>query len=979
MARNSEVEAAASLSVLSLNINHLADLAGLPGLLRELGPDFVFVQEVGVAGNSLSAAASSLGYKVHFSTCENSRHTIAVLSRRQLEVSDVVAGFVQQVKFDNLVFLHFHCHSGSSDVVARNNLFLQCRPIISSLPVPPFLVGDFNCIIDRFDVEIYEYRKFSQTLAEIVQNFSYFDSFRYLYPAVVQYSWFKRNFSASRLDRLYLPAVFANSCFISRYIPTVSDHSAYYVVMNSSALGIRLEKLPRASQFYWKLNSAILSDVAFLPAFEQFWRPLEAEVRVGEEAAWWEERAKPEIQRFCMAFSKTIADRAAQTRRFIVRALDLALSAGDWTTVEGCRDKLKQLDLQKAVGLAVRTHLPLVEGEVPSIFHLAAEGRHGRSPGLEAVRDSHGNILREAAAVQSEIFSYFGALFNGRHQTSAECPEPFDSGISFHPDVNAMDQFLEGLPSLEAAQREALDRPFELGELEEAVSGAAAGKSPGLDGLSYEFYKKTFSLVGKRLLVALNRMLEEGELRPSLRRGVVRLLPKVKAVPTAAQLRPITLLGVDYKLLTKMFVARMVPVLPDVLASSQLCSVRGRSIFDGAAAILSTAEYLFQRQRPGFLVNLDLFHAYDRVDLSWVDRVLEAMGFGPLLRQWISVLHRGASACFMLHGLTPDLQILFSLRQGDPLAMILFVIQIEPLLVALERLLAGVWVGAVREAALGYVDDVVVLGEEEGDLQILDVVVRDFESVSGAILNRNRKSVLLGLGSWAERAEWPLTWINIASEVKIYGVIVTAAYNRTVSLSWGRVIDGLEAVLHMWTARFLPTLASRTQALEVFAFSKLWYLAQILPMPAVQLKRIKKAAGAFLWKGRLERLAWDELHGPLYEGGLALSCVASRAQALLAKQACHRLAAGGRPFAHLAYWIGLRLKGHLASLGRGPHSEVIPAFMSDLSRLLLEVFELECVEVANLGAVAAKSVYAELLSTPTPPKVEAKWPAFCWP
>ena len=36
-------------------------------------------------------------------------------------------------------------------------------------------------------------------------------------------------------------------------------------------------------------------------------------------------------------------------------------------------------------------------------------------------------------------------------------------------------------------------------------------------------------------------------------------------------------------------------------------------------------------------------------------------------------------------------------------------------------------------------------------------------------------------------------------------------------------------------------------------------------------------------------------------------------------------------------------------------------------------------EVANLGAVAAKSVYAELLSTPPPPKVEAKWPAFCWP
>ncbi len=89
------------------------------------------------------------------------------------------------------------------------------------------------------------------------------------------------------------------------------------------------------------------------------------------------------------------------------------------------------------------------------------------------------------------------------------------------------DRFLPGLPRLPRAQREALKAPFTYSELVAAVQDAASGRSPGLDGLPYEFYKSTLHLVGLPLLEALNAMLEAGELGPSLRRGVIRLLPKV--------------------------------------------------------------------------------------------------------------------------------------------------------------------------------------------------------------------------------------------------------------------------------------------------------------------------------------------------------------------------------------------------------------------------------------------------------------------
>ncbi len=265
------------------------------------------------------------------------------------------------------------------------------------------------------------------------------------------------------------------------------------------------------------------------------------------------------------------------------------MEARDWPQVAACKAQLHACEVALASGIAVRTRIPLADDELPDIFHMAAEGRHGPSPGLRSVKTATGTILSSPASVEAEITDYVSALFQGRHAASPN--GPVDSGHTFQPDEAFFPAFLDGLPSLSVEDREALERPLTLGELQEAVEGAAPHKSPGLDGLSYELYKATFQEVGPPLLDAFNAMLDEGILTASLRQGVVRLLPKVAGVPMASQLRPITLLGTDYKLLTKILVARLIPVLPSVLRSTQLCSVRGRSIFDGPASILSKVTF----------------------------------------------------------------------------------------------------------------------------------------------------------------------------------------------------------------------------------------------------------------------------------------------------------------------------------------------------------------------------------------------------
>ncbi len=63
--------------------------------------------------------------------------------------------------------------------------------------------------------------------------------------------------------------------------------------------------------------------------------------------------------------------------------------------------------------------------------------------------------------------------------------------------------------------RDLVDLPINLPNLEMAVEAARASRSPGLDGLSSEFYRAVLTWVGPAMVDALNTMLEEGLLAPT--------------------------------------------------------------------------------------------------------------------------------------------------------------------------------------------------------------------------------------------------------------------------------------------------------------------------------------------------------------------------------------------------------------------------------------------------------------------------------
>jgi len=106
--------------------------------------------------------------------------------------------------------------------------------------------------------------------------------------------------------------------------------------------------------------------------------------------------------------------------------------------------------------------------------------------------------------------------------------------------------------------------------------------------------------------------------------------------------------------------------------------------------------------------------------------------------------------------------------------------------------------------------------------------------------------------------------------------------------------------------------------------------------------------------------------------------VEARARGLYAKQACHRLASGGRPQQHLSYWVGLRLLRFLPELRVGPHAENPPPHFAHLAELFLRVFGLEGVRPDNLKAVTAAGLYKAWRPEPPVPKIQLKLPGLPW-
>ena len=161
-----------------------------------------------------------------------------------------------------------------------------------------------------------------------------------------------------------------------------------------------------------------------------------------------------------------------------------------------------------------------------------------------------------------------------------------------------------------------------------------------------------------------------------------------------------------------------------------------------------------------------------------------------------------------------------------------------------------------------------------------------FESVSGAILSRDKKCKVLVFGLWKNKNTWPLNYLQTVKEVKIFGIFVMNSYRGLLKRNWDYRFKKFEDAILSWSLRSLESLFQRVEVVKTFALSRVIYVASVLPLSKTMARKFEKVIGKFLWNfsGKVLRVPMNELKLSRLKGGLGLTCICSAAKSLKVSQ-----------------------------------------------------------------------------------------------
>jgi hypothetical protein len=215
--------------------------------------------------------------------------------------------------------------------------------------------------------------------------------------------------------------------------------------------------------------------------------------------------------------------------------------------------------------------------------------------------------------------------------------------------------------------------------------------------------------------------------------------------------RPITLSNCDAKLFSRILANRLALalVLPHLIHPDQAGFIRGRSAPDVAMTLKTVLAHATDHSIDGALVFLDQEKAYDRVAHSYLETVLHAFGFSASLAA-IFINTSGPSHAYLMDQGQPlsPIDVACGVRQGDPLAPLLFNLAGEPLLAALRLRLTGI------SLPWGfYKTDDLTVGLARTDVPILRQILAAYGRASNGQVNTD-KSTILDLSASTSTPAW---------------------------------------------------------------------------------------------------------------------------------------------------------------------------------------------------------------------------------
>lgn len=753
--------------------------------------------------------------------------------------------------------------------------------------------GDFNCYDDLLD-KMGGSVSIDMRLTDLKSVSFLRDAWRLKHPRDRQFTWFSSDFSiASRLDSFLISRYLWEQVVSCEIRPCVySDHDFVYMELD-------LHLVSQHGPGVWKFNNSLLQDEKFCSSVSDLIdRFVQLRSSFPSDLIMWD-RLKYEIKCFTINYSRERWKQLSLERILLVNRLSflkrrLAAGCDVKTEIRHLETLLMQLFDQQLQGSKIRSRVKWIEeGETPSKYFFRLENEQHAKVFVSSVFDSSGAEVSSLPEMMEAHETFYSDLFSSEN---IDLP-------------SQEDLFSHILARLSESERTSCEGPLTLAEASIALDRSNRNKSPGADGLTVEFYSHFWGKLGELLVAVFNLGLENGELPESMKASITRLIHKRDDKRLLKNWRPISLLNVDYKICSKAVSLRLAKVLGSIVDPDQTCSIPGRSMSSKLVLLRDTLAFIERTGETGILLSLDQEKAFDRVDRTFLLRLLQHLGFGPWFRSCISTLHIGAFMQVLVNDfLSNPISLERGVRQGDALSPMLYVLCVEALACKIRDspeiegfLLPGA--RGLQFKVSQYADDTTAFVKDEKSLVALFETISVFEKGSGAKLNK-AKTEALWLGAWKNRSDEPLglSWVKYT---KILGIFFGSVnVERDV---WEPRLSKLDKCVSRWKNRSL-SLIGKVLILNILGLSKLLFVSSILSPPRWVCDKVNRIIWPFLWGSRVETVARKSLVCPEADGGLGLREFHTHGQAsrlsILIKTICN---SQGKAFFLLKYFCGAQL------------------------------------------------------------------------
>ena len=473
---------------------------------------------------------------------------------------------------------------------------------------------------------------------------------------------------------------------------------------------------------------------------------------------------------------------------------------------------------------------------------------------ISELENSKGETIKDPDAIFDEITSFYKSLY----QTPSTSEKIDQKQSKFLKKFFIRNK--EKLDLFHSQNDSEFDEITEY-EVEKAITKLNKDSAPGPDGLTSNLYKNYSSFFVKLLTDVFNNIMETGVAPTSFDLAIIKLIPKKSnIIRKISDLRPISLINTDQKILSHILANRIKPVCNALIDQHQFAHFPKRDIH---AAITLIKQYAVEMKQNDIICALDFTKAFDSVDRTFMFSILDYLAIDSCTMKLIKIMYSKTCSIIDINSEFSEVfEISRGVRQGCPLSALLFNLVMEPLLQNIQT--CKKLESSNKQKVIAYADDVTVSLKSSAMKKLLQILEK-FKIVSGLYIHHSKSEILAKTNKKIIPQE--NKQMKIVESVKILGIRISnklGADSRTKQEIIGSISE-IPKFINKNTS-----LRARAINIETFILSKITYKLRHFVNMTAFIKKINSKIIDHFWLSKKHNVNQEIVNTTRKNCGLGL-------------------------------------------------------------------------------------------------------------